>query len=88
MLVGALILLVGIVIGRMWGRVASKPQKAISGDPEPTCGCKHHYAMHAKDGHCHAADYDRWREESVPCTCQRYTGPEPLPTYTAEIGPA
>lgn len=21
----------------------------------------------------------------IPCTCQRYTGPEPLPTYTSEM---
>jgi len=94
MLVGALILLIGIVIGRRWGRAGSKVTKAI--DPEPICGCEHHYSNHDKDGHCHASvkradGWDRWGDsnhyEWVPCICHRYTGPEPLPTYTAKIGP-
>lgn len=50
---------------------------------KPECGCGHHYSFHnAETGRCH------WRKEhptgkKVPeeCSCQRYTGPEPLPTY-------
>lgn len=55
-------------------------------DPKPICGCKHHYSHHDENGMCHAivqGDYlgaiQGYRQ--TPCTCKRYTGPEPLPRY-------
>lgn len=92
---GALILIIGIVIGRLWG----KDRKKNTGlkDPKPVCGCKHHYSMHdAETGHCHGQvrgnplRYDSFDDptawEMVQCPCRRYAGPEPLPTlYAPEI---
>lgn len=88
MLVGALILFIGIVIGR-FSRKKSLP--AITRDPEPICGCSHHYALHDRDGVCRkqvARTDAAYGKHYVDCGCQRYTGPEPLPTYTAELGPS
>lgn len=87
---GALCVLIGIVIGRIWRR----DKKGTAGDPVPVCGCEHHYSMHDLEaGRCYGTvrgkplkynDFNRpvvW--EQVPCTCRRYTGPEPLPAYYA-----
>lgn len=54
-----------------------------------TCGCGHHYAFHDKSGRCHNYMKNLRRVDTatgkslglLPCICQRYTGPEPLPQY-------
>lgn len=94
---GALILVIGIAIGRLWG--ADRRKGKGLRDPKPVCGCKHHYSMHDPEtGLCHGQargkplKYDTFNDptawEPVPCGCRRYTGPEPLPTlYAPEIAP-
>ena len=78
MLEGALILLAGIVIGRVLpGR---RRKKAATGGP--VCGCGHHHSYHDPEtGRCNATRF------GDPCKCLSYTGPEPLPEfYAPEIG--
>lgn len=91
MIIGVVILLLGVLIGRVWARaVYSSSKKAIGGEPQPICGCKHHYSFHDVDGGCHYVMDWHWEGKKhidELCGCKRYTGPEPLPTYTAEIGP-
>jgi hypothetical protein len=89
MLEGALILLAGFVVGRfMPGRRRKpKPPKPI----KPICGCGHGYHDHgAESGACHGQK-KKYRHDGLsevmdgymPCTCQRYTGPTPLPEFYA-----
>jgi hypothetical protein len=93
---GALILLAGIIIGRL---LPGRRRKAAAKASKPVCGCTHHHAYHdAKTGQCHGMVREAthftmlgaeiaWRQ--VQCTCRRYSGPEPLPEYFAtEIGSA
>lgn len=91
MLAGAGIFLAGMVTGRTWPsrRRKVKPVK-------PICGCKHHHSFHDPDtGACYGkateAEYNvigGWiGEHKVPCTCRKYSGPEPLPElFAPEIG--
>lgn len=91
MLEGALILLAGILIGRFAParRKGPKPPKQIA----PVCGCEHGFHDHDPDtGACNGLmktyRYDPDSQCEVldayePCTCRRYTGPEPLPQYYA-----
>lgn len=54
-------------------------------DPDPTCGCGHHYSFHNKEDGCHFTityyNQGRMGVRSVltTCTCVQYIGPEPLP---------
>jgi hypothetical protein len=87
---GALILLVGIVIGLVAGRLPARRK-----DPKPAvavCGCTHHHSMHDPEtGRCNAEvtvprynkGGDRIGKDYRPCACLRYSGPEPMPTYYA-----
>lgn len=81
MLEGAAILLVGVIIGRF---LPSRRPAYRGGDAKPICGCKHDRSYHDPEtGLCHGRV---WEDGSpVGCTCRQYGGPEPLPTYTAEI---
>lgn len=60
-----------------------------SKEPDPVCGCDHHFAMHdLRTGECHGLmDGDPIKYygsgtpsayKQIPCTCQHYTGPEPM----------
>jgi hypothetical protein len=83
LLIGALILLIGMVLGRLSTRLR---HRAL--EPKPICGCKHPYSFHNAGGACHWVEDSHWeygRRIEDLCGCQRYTGPEPLPTYTAEL---
>ena len=83
-----------MAVGFLWGgrrqRRAFELQRRS--DPEASCGCGHHYALHTDDGHCRQVEIVRtktvagrgevsWDVREVECRCQRYTGPEPLPLY-------
>lgn len=92
MLEGALILLAGIAIGRL----LRAPREAAR-NPEPACGCTHHYAYHDPEtGACAAgvsvpSSYSDTGSVTAyklaPCACQRYSGPVPLPeVFAPEIG--
>lgn len=77
--VGAGILLVGMLIGRV-ARLRRRPAR-----PVPVCGCGHHYAMHEPGvGRCHAKIMEKTyvsgstTETLEQCTCQVYTGPAPV----------
>jgi hypothetical protein len=89
---GALILLVGLVVGYLVGVTRKpRPPKALP-PPEPICGCHHHLALHdlAKKT-CtgwtkHVTLYENGIErkwEFYPCKCKHYVGPEYLPQYVA-----
>ena len=88
LIIGAVILLAGILIGRFLPGLGR--QRRSAQEVQPVCGCGHAPSFHGADGRCHAAnqvaqwDQGRWTgNESVPCTCQKYTGPEPLPAFYA-----
>jgi hypothetical protein len=89
---GALILLAGILIGRFLPARRRAPR--IAAPPQPVCGgCNHHLSFHdPATGVCHgtvkqAAQYSPggnavvW--DQVPCTCRKYSGPEPIDGYFA-----
>lgn len=91
MITGALILLVGIVIGVV---LRSLPARRKGPKPiQAVCGCRHHHAMHDPETSCcharvdEAATYDEDGYPSsyvkVQCSCRRYSGPELYPTYIA-----
>jgi len=84
-----------VVIWPTIGRFRKRKEKLAN--PQPICGCKHHRSYHEEGkGICHAQvkgkpiHYDTWNDpnawEKIQCTCQHYTGPEPLPEfYVPEI---
>jgi hypothetical protein len=87
MLIGAVLLFIGMVIGRLSTRLPSRTQhKEI--EPVPVCGCEHHYSMHDAEGRCHDRDsiWEGGKHKVFDCGCQHYTGPEPLPRYIAGPG--
>ncbi len=86
MIEGAIIAAVCLAVGYVAGRTRLRIdiERDGRGDPKPVCGCGHGYHDHDADTTaCHArvVTTGTWRG----CTCQRYTGPEPLPTYTADV---
>jgi hypothetical protein len=100
---GAAILLAGILIGVLGDRLLSRSgRRKQRTEVEAICGCEHSIAYHDRQtGHCAgmrkaASKWDEfgdpvaWTEQ--PCTCRRYSGPEPLPEFyapevTGEQGP-
>ncbi|GAA2760119.1 hypothetical protein F4554_000326 [Actinopolymorpha rutila] len=89
LIIGAVILLAGILIGRFLPGLGRSRRSAL-GEVKPLCGCGHASSFHEERGRCHALnevtrwDGGRWAGiESVPCNCQKYTGPEPLPAFYA-----
>lgn len=92
MLEGALTLLSGIVVGRVLParrRVPKRPSPT-----EPICGCGHGLHDHDPESKQCWGPVEKYRYnlvaeldvmEDVPCTCRHYVGPEPLPSYTADI---
>jgi hypothetical protein len=76
-----------VAIGTLIGRFLPARKRAPR-PPEPVCGCDHHRSYHeGGSGACHHVEreyqgyvYDPPYAE-VPCTCQVYTGPEPLGSY-------
>jgi hypothetical protein len=85
-----LVLLVGWFLTLGWGetyRVANRHLQArvrTLTDPDPTCGCTHHYSFHDQEGCHYTVTYThpaRFGPRSVlsTCRCVRYVGPEPLP---------
>lgn len=87
LLAGAAIFAAGVLAGRFLpdrrGRAGRR--KEI----QPICACGHAVSFHSADG-CKAQetvskwDNGRWLgNEQQPCTCQKYTGPEPLPAFYA-----
>lgn len=87
-----------------FGRQHREPAKPLPPkEPQPICGCGHHYSVHDDANVCHSISNQLVSREpkvmkvgyegedhevhyvekyaQVPCSCQRYTGPEPLPTY-------
>ena len=75
-----------------WGgiRARNKPAEyTVPKEPEPICGCSHHYAYHDTDGVCSEVN-SQGRVRVVdgqetrilaPCRCKKYVGPEPMPRY-------
>lgn len=81
--IAAACLIVGYIAGRTRLRIDIERER-LEGS-KPVCGCDHGYHDHDADTtRCHGRVYQggSWRD----CTCQRYTGPEPLPSYTSELG--
>lgn len=85
MIDGAVILLVGIIIGRY----LPTPRRTTAALGAPMCPCGHARSFHSKGkGACAWKRQERLFEfEAKKCSCQHYGGPEPLPEYYApEIG--
>jgi len=91
---GIIGVLLGIAVGRLW-RADARRATADQG-PKPVCGCSHHHSMHdPKTGQCHGTVNGRVLQTSsyldrpvvwdqLPCKCRQYSGPVPLPEYTAQ----
>lgn len=80
-LVGAAIAFAGMGVGAAWQ--SRRRRSGYRADPQPVCGCRHHYSQHDESG-CH--DFIRNSDthyETKVCPCRKYTGPEPLPQYIA-----
>lgn len=88
LLTGAAILTTGFLLGRF------RPARRRAPEPvKPICGCGHHHAHHnPKTGTCGGmrevpsrydgyGDPTAWQE--VACTCQQYSGPQPIDTFYA-----
>ena len=90
--VGAVILAVGMLIGRRMRRKPPKP-------PAIKCGCGHNYGAHENGGRCMAGvktanewSLDKYGDREAShwhypqCPCRAYDGPEPLPrSWTPEL---
>ena len=93
MIEGAAILLAGILIGVLADRLLSRGGRRKERPEGAICGCEHSIAYHDRQtGQCAAVrkaptkwdefgDPVAWTEQ--PCTCRRYSGPEPLPEFYA-----
>lgn len=92
MIIGLVIFAAGWVAGRI--RRRQRTPRAL---PAPLCACAHGINYHDESGPCHATrqgnyvnQYDasgRNRglgHDQVPCMCQRYVGPEILPSVWAQ----
>lgn len=94
MIEGALILLAGLLVGRLLPgrRRRPKPLKPAP-PPKPVCGCSH--GLHDHDPATNACNGKtkayRWNgtygrevlDKYVSCTCKQYTGPSIYPEYIA-----
>ena len=87
LLVGATILAVGFLAGRITRR-RSTPQT-----PLPTCGCGHGLDQHDPETKMCHAQHPRSKFDTggdwvgytyVPCTCRQYVGPRPLEEMFAQ----
>jgi hypothetical protein len=80
---GALIALVGVLVGRF---LPGRRPKQVK-QPKAICGCTHSIGFHeGLTGHCTGL-MDKWSANTgtrqVPCTCQHYDGPKSIDTYFA-----
>jgi hypothetical protein len=97
MIEGAAILLLGIVVGiagdQLLARLPLRGRQQELEAKAPTCPCGHAVSFHDPESHkCHGKVHEKdppygyWHWN--PCTCRRYTGPEPYPEfYAPEIPP-
>jgi hypothetical protein len=89
MIEGAAILLVGLVAGYLAGRRNRSTPVPITS--EAMCSCRHPRGQHLEGkGACQAKTKESANgvQMFVPCACQLYDGPEPLPQfYAPEIQP-
>lgn len=86
LLAGAGLIAGGIVLGRLTVR----PRRTGTVVPPRRCSCKHARSSHEHPtGPCHeqVEQANRWDSYGkptgyvyVPCPCQRYDGPEPMPS--------
>lgn len=84
MIEGALILLVGLAVGRLSaGRRKTSPSQTFALSGATICGCTHHLSMHdPKAGDCHGAmknpaySKDQYVSKSNPkeikCSCRHF----------------
>lgn len=85
MLIGAAIFGAGLVTGRLLpGR------RRGANESRPICSCGHAMSFHGQDGRCNATrEVSRWNgprwagNVQEQCRCQKYTGPQPLPSFYA-----
>jgi hypothetical protein len=93
LLLGALLVVIGVFIGRL---LPNRPRRPKPPKPvEPLCGCRHHRSFH-DDGtsRCHytsstpvgANNHGLTMYEKFDCTCRKYIGPVTVEeTYTPEL---
>lgn len=87
MLVGAGIFAAGVFIGRF---LPNRRRRNELEERKPMCSCGHAVSFHGDDGRCRATnDVSKWEgghwtgNVQEQCTCQKYTGPQPLPSFFA-----
>lgn len=89
MIEGAAILLFGLVAGYLAGRRGRRTPTPPA--IEAVCSCRHPRGQHIDGkGACQVQTKNRLNgmQMLVPCSCQMYDGPEPLPQfYAPEIQP-
>lgn len=72
-----------VLVGHATGWMAHARRRRPARDPEPICGCEHHYSMHDPETNaCHdmvMQVVSGGARRPFQCTCRRYVGPEPLP---------
>jgi hypothetical protein len=75
--VGAGILAVGFLAGRIGRRTGRRRPPDDQPDDQPICGCTHHRSMHdPESGTCHARVMDGYYQ--LTCRCRQYSGPVPI----------
>jgi hypothetical protein len=86
--VGAGVGVAAYAIGQAQGRRRRRPRDPYADDPQPLCGCGHHFALHDDHGTCRGVirEIEKTTRRGVTwvnhsCGCAKYTGPEPLPRY-------
>lgn len=73
----------GFVAGAVVGRLTRRKPYV---EPKAVCeGCNHHTSYHEEEGgRCHHIAHYEYSSD-VECTCLRYIGPVPMPTYLPGI---
>lgn len=80
MVVGAVLLLVGGLIGRR-----TKRREKTTSPPSTICGCRHQLAMHDPEtNRCHDTvngPFSDHQYTQVQCGCRQYTGARPIDQF-------
>ena len=86
-----LVMAVGWFLTLGWGEtykqanIRLQQRVRVLQDPDPICGCGHHYSFHSDEDGCHyTVTFSRDARFGIKhvfttCPCVNYTGPEPLP---------
>jgi hypothetical protein len=86
----AAVALIGVLIGRFLPNRRKGPEPP--GTVKPVCGCGHHHSYHDPEtGICNHTKrlityedaYTTKYGDSLKCSCEQYSGPQPMPEFFA-----